>query len=209
VTPAIEARALRRSFGRRDVLRGVDLAVGPGEVVALAGPNGAGKSTLIAALAGLLRPDSGDVRLLGEDPRLSAAARARLGLLLHEDGLYDDLTAVENVALFARLFGLDGPEAAARAALDEAGLADRAGDLVRTFSRGIRRRVALARATLHRPAVLLLDEPAAGLDEAAVRRLERTISDAAARGAAIVYATHGAPPAGTTLTARLAEGRLA
>jgi heme exporter protein A len=163
----LAARGLCRSFGRVRVLRDVDLTLAPGEALAVAGPNGAGKSTLLRLLAGLMRPTAGEVRVLGRPITGGTAdARRALGLLSHHSLLYDDLTLAENLTFAARLYGLPRPAEAARAALDAAGLGARAGDSPRRLSRGLLQRAAIARAMLHGPRVLLLDEPFTALDAA-------------------------------------------
>ena len=162
---ALAARGLRRSFGRVTVLRDIDLILAPGEALAVAGPNGAGKTTLLRLLAGLLRPSAGEIVIHGRSLRGDHAARRSVGFLSHQSLLYDDLTVLENLAFAARLYGLERPVDAARAALDAAGLAARVGDSPARLSRGLLQRAALARALLHRPRVLLLDEPFTALDE--------------------------------------------
>src|SRR5882724_10459262 len=134
--PLLAARGLRRSYGRVRVLHDIDLTLAPGEALAVAGPNGAGKSTLLRLLAGLMRPTAGEVRVLGRALTGAAAeARRAIGLLSHQSLLYDDLTLAENLTFAARLYGLPRPAESARAALEEAGLGARAGDLPRRLSR--------------------------------------------------------------------------
>jgi heme ABC exporter ATP-binding subunit CcmA len=190
-TLLLEARGLQRSFGRVRVVQGLDLSLGPGEALAVIGPNGAGKTTLIRMLAGLMRPTAGEVRLLGQPlGRSTHHARRAVGFLSHQSLLYDDLTLLENLALAARLYLVERPVEAARAALDAAGLADRAGDLPRRLSRGLLQRAALARSTLHDPQVLLLDEPFTGLDAQASDRLRSDLRGRLSRGAGLVLVTH-------------------
>jgi heme exporter protein A len=189
--PLLAARGLCRSFGRVRVLRDVDLTLAPGEVLAVAGPNGAGKSTLLRLLAGLMRPTAGDVRVLGRPITGGAAdARRAIGLLSHHSLLYDDLTLAENLTFAARLYGLPRPAEAARAALDAAGLGARAGDSPRRLSRGLLQRAAIARAMLHGPRVLLLDEPFTALDAASADRLREVLHARRAEGLGIVVVTH-------------------
>jgi heme ABC exporter ATP-binding subunit CcmA len=189
--PLLAARGLRRSFGRVRVLRGVDLTLGAGEALAVAGPNGAGKSTLLRLLAGLMRPTSGDIRVLGR-PLAGDAGQARraIGLLSHHSLLYDDLTLAENLTFAARLYGLARPREAARAALEDAGLAARADDSPRRLSRGLLQRAAIARALLHGPRVLLLDEPFTALDAVSAERLRDVLRARRADGLGIVVVTH-------------------
>ena len=189
--PLLAARGLRRSFGRVRVLHDINLTLVPGEALAVAGPNGAGKSTLLRLLAGLMRPTAGEVRVLGRALTGAAAeARRAIGLLSHQSLLYDDLTLAENLTFAARLYGLPRPAESARAALEEAGLGTRAGDLPRRLSRGLLQRAAIARALLHRPRVLLLDEPFTALDAASADRLRETLRARRADGLGLVIVTH-------------------
>jgi heme exporter protein A len=187
----LEARGLQRSFGRVRILHGLDLSLKPGEALAIIGPNGAGKTTLVRLLAGLIRPTAGEVHILGQ--RLGGevgSARRQLGVLLHQSLLYDDLTLLENLTFAARLYGLQRPGTVAAAALDEVGLSDRAGDLPRRLSRGLLQRAAIARALLHAPKLLLLDEPFTGLDTPAAARLRTELQRRLAQGLGLVIVTH-------------------
>jgi heme ABC exporter ATP-binding subunit CcmA len=187
----LEATGLRRAYGRRQVLRDIDLTLCAGEAVAVAGPNGAGKTTLLRVLAGLARPDRGEVRLDGQPLRRDAPeVRRAVGLVSHQTLLYDDLTLHENLTFAARLYGLPTPSAAARSALDEAGLGARADESPRRLSRGLAQRAAIARALLHRPRVLLLDEPFTALDAAASERLRSELRTRREQGLGIVLVTH-------------------
>jgi len=160
-----------RHYGRRRALSRVSLSARSGEIVGLLGPNGAGKSTLIGILATLIAPASGGVHYGDHAPRgVTAALRKRIGLLAHELHLYPELSARQNLAFFAQLYGLDPHETVDRA-LDAAGLSDRGDDEVSGFSRGLRQRLALERALLHRPRLVLLDEPFTGLDDRSVRSI--------------------------------------
>jgi heme ABC exporter ATP-binding subunit CcmA len=188
--PLVVARDLARRFGHVVALRSVSLSVAPGEVVLLAGPNGAGKSTLLRVLAGLVRPTSGSVTIGGEQLRASPSARAAIGFLSHQTFLYDDLTARENLRFAARLQGLDSIETRVMDALNAAGLLQRAESRAAVLSHGSRQRLSIARATLHAPRVLLLDEPFSGLDAASVRRLSESMADGAAGGRALICVTH-------------------
>jgi len=189
--PALEVAGLSKRFGHVRALRAVDFALGAGESLAVFGPNGAGKTTLLRVLAGLLRPDGGTVRFGGELlVRANAAHRRRVGLISHHSLLYDGLTAAENLVFYARLYGLAQPKAAATEALEAVGLAERAGDRVGTFSRGMVQRLAIARAVLHGPDVLLLDEPFSGLDQAAAAALRRLLARLREERRTMVLVTH-------------------
>jgi len=208
----LEALDLSRSFGRRPVLRGVSLALRPGDVMVVLGPNGAGKSTLLRLLSGLLRPASGEVRWKGTTLRRGDhQARCRLGLLAHQSFLYDDLTLMENLVFAARLYALPDPRAAARAALADAGLAERADDTPRALSRGAVQRAAVARAFLHEPEAVLLDEPFTGLDASAAHHLRDQLGQLRSRRGAALLVTHR-PDEAWELTNRVGvilDGRLA
>jgi len=179
-----------RHFGRRRAVTKVSLSAGRGEIVGLLGPNGAGKSTLMGMAASLVRPTSGEVRYGGGTARsLGPALRHQIGLLAHELHLYPELTARQNLSFFARLYGVDagGPVEAALAA---AGLSDRGEDDVSGFSRGMRQRLALERALIHQPRLVLLDEPFTGLDDRAVSVVTERLRGIAASGAIVLLATH-------------------
>jgi ABC-2 type transport system ATP-binding protein len=185
-------RGARKRYGTRDALDGVDLTLRGGEVYALLGPNGAGKTTLIRAICGRVAIESGTVSLLGADPRCDLDARHRLGLVPQEIALYPFLTARENLEVLGRLAGVSRGEigAAVERALDWTGLSDRAGDRAARLSGGMRRRLNIAAGTLHRPRLLLLDEPTVGVDPAArddVHRMLRTLRDS---GMAVLLTTH-------------------
>ena len=187
----LEALGLQHSFGRVPILRGLDLSIGEGEALVVVGPNGAGKTTLLRILAGLTRPSSGRIRVLGQPlERGSSQTRRAIGLLSHQSLLYDDLTLVENLTFVARLYRLSQPRRAAEAALAAAGLGDRAGDLPRQLSRGLLQRAAIARASLHQPKLLLLDEPFTSLDPAAADRLRADLRSKLAEGLGLVLVTH-------------------
>jgi heme ABC exporter ATP-binding subunit CcmA len=187
----LEARGLQRSFGRVRILRGLDLTLRPGESLAIIGPNGAGKTTLLRLLAGLLRPDAGEVRILGQTLRSGAhAVRSAVGFVSHQTMLYDDLTLLENLAFTARLYGLDRPVETAMAALESAGLGDRQGDRPRGLSRGLQQRAAVARALLHAPRLILMDEPFTALDAAAAQRLRDDLRFRLSGDAGLVMVTH-------------------
>jgi heme exporter protein A len=187
----LDVRGLQRTFGRVRILHGIDLSLQPGEVLVVAGPNGAGKTTLLRLLAGLMRPSAGEVRVLGQ--RLghgSPSVRREIGLLSHQSLLYDDLSLRENLTFAARLYALDRPDRVAAEALNAAGLTERADDLPRKLSRGLLQRAAIARAMLHRPRLLLMDEPFTALDAPAAERLRADLRSRAAAGTALVIVTH-------------------
>lgn len=185
--PMIETRSLIKAFGSKYALRGVDLRVMPGESLVLFGPNGAGKTTLVRILASLSRPSGGTVRIGGLD--LSSHAdgiRRYLGVVSHAPLLYDSLTAEENLRFFAGLYGLARPEKRIAEMLERVGLYARRGDLVRTYSRGMVQRLAIARTLLHDPEVLLLDEPDTGLDPQAAEMLHDLLTELSGRRASSV-----------------------
>ena len=199
--PAIELAALTRRYGERVALRDITLSVPEGATLVVFGPNGAGKSTLLRILATLLRPHAGTARVLGRAlPAEGWAVRGRLGLLGHEPLVYRDLTGRENLRFHARLH--DVPFDRAEALLERVGLHARADDQVRTYSRGMVQRLAVARAVLHDPAVLLLDEPRANLDPAGAELVEPLIG--AREGRTRVVTSHD--PAGGLVEADFALG---
>ena len=187
----LEAFDLHRAYGPARVLRGVGVRLAAGEALAVVGPNGAGKTTLLRVLAGLVRPGRGEVRVLGRPlHRGDHDARRPVGFLPHQSLLYDDLTVRENVVFAARLFGLSDPAGAARRVLDELDLAARAGDRPRNLSRGLLQRAALARALVHTPRLILLDEPFTALDTAGAERLRALLQARLVAGAGIILVTH-------------------
>lgn len=188
--PAVETRDLVRSFGRRRALDGVDVTLRAGECLALFGANGAGKTTLLRVLAGLLKPGGGSARIEGIPLPGGAAARALVGLLSHQTMLYGALTARENVVFTARLHGIAHAPAAADAALERMRVADHADVPVRSLSRGLQQRVSIARATVHDPRVVLLDEPYTGLDESGAEALTNALRALRDGGAALLLVTH-------------------
>jgi heme exporter protein A len=184
-------RDVVKRYGLNPVLRGVDLTVAQGEFVTLVGPNGAGKTTLMAIVATLLRPTTGEVRVGGWLlPQQADRVRRHIGLVSHYPLLYRDLTAAENLTFFAKLYGLKDTERRVDDALRKVGLFARQRDPVGAFSRGMAQRLTIARATLHEPDVLLLDEPYTGLDQEATHLLDDLLREEAARGRTILMITH-------------------
>ncbi len=187
----ITVRKLVKRFGLKPVLRGMDFSVEPGEFVALLGPNGAGKTTFLRILASLSRPTMGSVSIAGYSlPSQAAAVRRRLGVVSHLPLLYGDLTAEENLAFYARMYDIDQAAKRISEVLDMVGLVARRKDLVRTFSRGMQQRLAIGRAVLHDPEVVLFDEPHTGLDQDACQMLDAVLSQVAARGRTVVMTSH-------------------
>ena len=186
---AIEARGLEKRFGPLAALRGIDLHVATGTLLAVLGPNGAGKSTLLRLLAGLTRPSGGSLRV-GCGPADRRAARRRVGYIGHATLLYPALTARENLLFAARLYGVAGAPARVAGLLDEQGLATLADRRVATFSQGLCRRLAIARGLVHDPEVVLLDEPFAGLDRASAGRLAGRLAALRGGGRTVVLVTH-------------------
>lgn len=187
----ITVKKLVKRFGPKSVLRGLDFQVEAGEFVALLGPNGAGKTTFLRILASLARPTFGEVRIAGYHlPSQASFLRRRLGVVSHQPLLYGDLTAEENLQFYARMYSL--PEAGHRITevLELVGLASRRRDLVRTFSRGMQQRLAIGRAVLHDPEVILFDEPHTGLDQDACQMLDTVLRDVAALGRTVVMTSH-------------------
>ena len=187
----ITVRKLIKRFGLKTVLRGMDFSVEPGEFVALLGPNGAGKTTFLRILSSLSRPTIGLVKIAGYSlPNQAAAVRRRLGVVSHLPLLYGDLTAEENLRFYARMYAVAHSENRITDVLEMVGLSSRRRDLVRTFSRGMQQRLAIGRAVLHDPEVMLFDEPHTGLDQDACLMLDTVLREVAARGRTVVMTSH-------------------
>jgi heme exporter protein A len=187
----VEVHNLVKRFGSKTILRGLNFQVEQGEFVALLGPNGAGKTTFLRILSSLTRPTMGSVCIGGFFlPQEASAVRNRLGVVSHLPLLYGDLTAEENMRFFARLYSIANMEMRITEVLEMVGLVSRRYDLVRTFSRGMQQRLAIARAVLHDPEVLLLDEPHTGLDQDACTMLDEVLRQVTGRGRTVVMTSH-------------------
>jgi heme exporter protein A len=186
---AVAVDGVWKFYGDYAALRNVHLAAEPGSCLALIGRNGAGKTTLLRTVAGFSRPGRGEIRIFGKQPR-DTEARRRMGFIGHGISVYDELSALENLTLYARLYNLPDPNASALRWLDRTGLERVKNGLVREFSRGMRQRLAVARAFLHEPSVLLLDEPFTALDDKAIAVLQMLLREALAEGKTIVMSTH-------------------
>ena len=186
---ALEVDRVSKYYGDFPALRDIQLSIEPGSTVALLGRNGAGKTTLLRIIAGLSKASEGSVRIQNADVR-EQTTRRRIGVLGHGISLYDELSATENLVLFANLYGLAEPEKAAGEWLERTGLGRVRDGLVREFSRGMRQRLAVARAFMHMPEVLLLDEPFTALDDRAIAVLQSLLAEAHAAGRTIILSTH-------------------
>ncbi len=186
---AVAVDGVWKYYGDYPALRDIHLEAPPGACLALIGRNGAGKTTLLRTIAGFSRPGKGEIRIFGKPPR-ETVARRRIGFLGHGISVYDELSALENLTLYGKLYGLENPRRAALEWLERTGLERVANGLVREFSRGMRQRLAVARAFLHEPALLLLDEPFTALDDRAIAVLQRLLREALQEGRTIVMSTH-------------------
>jgi len=187
----IQAEGLKKSFGNFDALRGIDLHVKRGEFMTIFGPNGAGKTTLIKLLATLTSPTSGTLSVYGYDVRKDVNnIRSVIGVISHDPYLYDNLSAFENIKFFGTLYGLDDVDNRARSVIKQVGLEKRMNDLVRTFSRGMKQRLTVARAIVHEPKILLLDEPYTGLDQHGAEIFGEMLSDLKSQRRTILMTTH-------------------
>ena len=188
---AIEVAGLEKGFGDMPVLWDLDLTVGWGEFLVLFGANGAGKTTLLRVLSTQARPDGGSVRIAGFDLRRRAeAARRRVGVVAHSGFLYDDLTCRENLSFYGRLYAVADLKGRVAEVLERVGLSRRADWRVRSLSHGMQKRLAIARAILHQPSLLLLDEPESGLDRDSVATLAALLREWTAAGRSVVMTTH-------------------
>ena len=186
---AVTVEGVWKFYGDFPALRDVQVEAEPGACLALIGRNGAGKTTLLRTIAGFSRPGRGTIRILGKEPR-ETETRRHIGFIGHGISVYDELSALENLMLYARLYSLPDPRGSALRWLEETGLGRVRDGLVREFSRGMRQRLAVARAFLHDPSVLLLDEPFTALDDRAIAVLQRLLRDGIARGKTIIMSTH-------------------
>ena len=188
---AVEVRGVEKWYGPLPAVRGVGFALRAGELLTVFGPNGAGKTTLLRILCGAVKPTRGSVRMGGEEiAEAGDAWRGRIGLLSHQTFLYPGLTAAENLDFYARLYGVGDRGTRVAEMLESVGLYDRRGDRVRTFSRGMQQRLALARTLLHEPEVVLLDEPYTGLDPHAAAMLRRVLERLRDGRTTVVLVTH-------------------
>ncbi len=188
---AISVRGLEKSFGEWPVLWNLDLTVRWGEMVALFGANGVGKTTLLRILSTQSKPDAGVIQVAGFSPgRSPHAIRRRVGVVAHQTFLYEDLTCQENLVHYGRLYGLDDPRRKADEALSKLGLTNRADHKVRTLSNGMQKRLSIARAILHSPQILILDEPEAGLDRESIGSLRSLLKEWTRAGLSVIMTTH-------------------
>lgn len=189
--PAIEVRGLSKAYARTQVLRGLDLEVPWGQVLTVLGPNGSGKTTLVRILAGLARPDEGSVRVAGVDlAREPERVRRRVGVVTHDALLYDGMTGYENLAFFGRMFGLDRIDDRIGEVSGLLGIAGRLRQRAGTLSHGFRKRFSIARALLHGPAVLVMDEPESGLDQEALQLLDAAVGGGPDPTRSVLVTTH-------------------
>ncbi|MGH7792301.1 MAG: heme ABC exporter ATP-binding protein CcmA [Thermodesulfobacteriota bacterium] len=187
----IIAEGVTKSFGNIQALRGIDLKVKKGEFLTVLGPNGAGKTTLIKLLATLTKPISGNVIIANHDIKKEPdKVRALIGVISHDPYLYENLSAIENIKFFASLYGIPRSEGRSTEVIKQVGLESRMHDLVRTFSRGMKQRLAVARAIVHEPKILILDEPYTGLDQHGSRIFGDMLKWLKAQGRTIVMTTH-------------------
>ena len=188
---AVRVRGAKKAFGRSAVLRGVDFDLARGEILCLMGANGSGKTTLLKIVATIAKPDAGEIIVGGVDARRDGAkARRIIGAALHDPLLYDDLTARENLRFFCRMYGLDRADERAERVSDLMGMSERLDMRAGAMSHGMKKRFGIARALLHEPSVLLLDEPETGLDQDAAALLDKAITGADGARRAVIMTTH-------------------
>jgi ABC-2 type transport system ATP-binding protein len=183
---AITLEKVNKILGRREVLKSVSFTVEPGDIFGYLGPNGAGKTTTIRIILGLFKPDAGKVSLLGRDVTVDET-RKQVGFVLESDGLYDNVSGYENIAYYAQIYGVIQAERMVRRVIELVGLADRARDKVSAYSKGMRQRLALARAMVHNPDILVLDEPTAGVDPSGQIEVRQIILDMAHKEGKTVF----------------------
>lgn len=189
--PAIQVNNLKKSFGVLNAVNGISFTLKRGAFLTIFGPNGAGKTTLIKMLSGLTKPTSGTAKVAGFDISDSdSRMRRNIGVISHSTSLYEDLTALENLIFYGKMYGLDHPRDRAVQALDEVGLKSRMHDCIRTFSRGMQQRVSIVRAILHEPSVLFLDEPFTGLDPHGSNVLKEYLHTLHTKNRTLIMTTH-------------------
>lgn len=187
--PALEVHNVSKDFGRIIALRGITFSVQPGEFVSILGRNGAGKTTLLNIVSGISRPSEGEAKLFGTDPG-DRKNKAKLAVISHEMFLYGNLTAIENLEYYSQVYGIPDPTRRIEAVLKDVELTHRRFDLVATYSRGMTQRLTIARALLHEPSLLLLDEPFTGLDQHAIGMLISLLKKQKEMGRTILLTTH-------------------
>ena len=189
--PVIEVKKLVKRFGLKTILKGLEFSAEPGEFVGLLGPNGAGKTTFLRILSSLSRPTMGLIKVAGYYlPQQAAGVRANLGVLSHQPLLYGDLTGEENLQFYGKMYAVENLETRIGEVLELVDLSKRGRDLVRTYSRGMAQRLAIARSVIHDPSILLLDEPYTGLDQDASSMLDTVLKQIAAQGRTVVMTSH-------------------
>jgi heme ABC exporter ATP-binding subunit CcmA len=190
-SPYLEILGVKKSFGMKPILRDINLSINAGERMALLGANGAGKTTLLRILAGLSRPGAGKITIDGLDLiQQTREIRRKVGFVAHQPYLYDDLTSLENLLFFARMYAIEQPQTRAEKLLQRVGLRKKARERASSLSRGQLQRLALARALLHAPSLLLLDEPDTGLDQEGLEVLSTLLQEHREQGGTILFTTH-------------------